>query len=136
MAIGADSMGTVAQAIAGPQVDEAIAKKIEMITNNPFDAPPADESNENLKEVHSKIQRYLTKLDKLYAIAEPEKDADADTPKQYGKCLFRVFSLTYVSPSSIPRIHWVLLVRTSNLCAVRDIQYTRDFIFWLMMHYL
>jgi len=82
-ALGADSTGAVTQAMAGPQVDDAIAKKIEMISSNPFDAPPADESNENLKEVHNKIQRYLGKLDKLYAIAEPEKDDD--TPKQYAE---------------------------------------------------
>ena len=79
-------MGSVAQAMAGPEVDDAIAKNIEMISSNPFGAPPADESNENLKEVHNKIQRYLGKLDKLYAIADPAKDDD--TPKQYGEVVF------------------------------------------------
>ena len=79
-------MGSVAQAMAGPEIDDAIAKNIEMISSNPFGAPPVDESHENLKEVHNKIQRYLDKLDKLYAIADPAKDDD--TPKQYGEVVF------------------------------------------------
>lgn len=78
-ALGGDSVGSVAQAVAGPQVDGAIAKQLEMLTNNPFDGGDADPGNEDLKEVHSKIQSYLGKLDKLYAIAKPKQDND--TPK-------------------------------------------------------
>ena len=59
-------MGSVAQVMAGTEFDDVIAKNIEVISSNPFGAPTADESNENLKEVHNKIQSYLGKLDKLY----------------------------------------------------------------------
>lgn len=76
-AIGGDSLGSVAQAMAGPQVDGAIAKQLEQINSNPFDTGSADKGNEDLKEVHHKIQRYLGKLNQLYAIAAPK-----DVPKQ------------------------------------------------------
>jgi len=76
-AIGGDSLGSVAQAMAGPQVDGAIAKQLEQISQNPFDTGSADKGNEDLKEVHHKIQRYLGKLNQLYAITAPK-----DVPKQ------------------------------------------------------
>ena len=77
-------MGSVAQAMAGPEVDEAIAKQLDMINNNPASAT-ADEGIENLKDVHSKIKRYLGKLNQLYATPPVP---NGETPKQSGKTVF------------------------------------------------
>lgn len=78
-ALGADSVGSVAQAMAGPEVDEAIAKQLDMISNNPA-AARTDEGIENLKDVHSKIKSYLGKLNQLYAT--PPVPSGDNTPKQ------------------------------------------------------
>jgi chemotaxis protein histidine kinase CheA len=81
-ALGADSVGSVAQAMAGPEVDEAIAKQLDMINNNPASAT-ADEGIENLKDVHSKIKRYLGKLNQLYATPPvPNGETPSNAPKQ------------------------------------------------------
>merc|ERR1711934_1177296 len=67
----------VAQAMAGPEVDDAIAKQLDMINNNPASA--ADEGIKNLKDVHSKIKSYLGKLNQLYATPPVPS---GETPKQ------------------------------------------------------
>ena len=78
-------MGSVAQAMAGPEVDDAIAKQLDMISNNPASAT-ADEGIENLKDVHSKIKRYLGKLNQLYATPPvPNGETPSNAPEQSGK---------------------------------------------------